>query len=323
MSDLTCIIQLMGGLGNQLFQYALGRTLQIERGAQVRYDASLYSLPGERALTLQNYCVHVPRTSLADRMLMRVSFGRTLGRLRPLAKVCGNSAVLKLHTDPRRGFDEEVMELKGYWYLRGWWQCPTYFENIRDVLLNEFLPREPLSGPNLQLHQKIEDSNAVCVHVRRGDLVSSPIYSKICKVQDSAYFSDCMAEVGSRVVNPHYFIFSDDPDWCRQNVKSDGRITYVDNNFAQKDYIDLFLMSGCRHFITANSTFSWWAAWLSMNSEKIVIVPPVWGQDGSGPPAKLIPAGWQVGLQPDLDPQPEENGDSKSGFLTQSLPSVY
>jgi hypothetical protein len=323
MSELSCIIQLMGGLGNQMFQYALGRALQIERGARVRYDASLYSLPGNRSLTVDKYCTHVPRTTLADRMRMRVSFGRTLGRLRPLARVCGNSAVLKIHTDPRQGFDADAMELEGLWYLRGWWQCPTYFENLRNVLLNEFLLREALSGMNLELQRQIEDCNAVCVHVRRGDLVSSPVYSKICNVQTAEYINDCMAEIERRMGDVHYFVFSDDPAWCRENLKREGRITFVDHNSGETDYIDLFLMSRCRHFVTANSTFSWWAAWLSTHAEKIVIVPPVWGQDGSGPPPKLIPAGWQIGLQPIERMEPEESGDSKSGFLTQTIPSVF
>jgi hypothetical protein len=124
-------------------------------------------------------------------------------------------------------------------------------------------------------------------------LVTHPIYSKETKVQPAEYYHDCMREMEDRLENPRFFIFSDDPKWARQNIT--GNATHVDNHDGSSDFIDLYLMSRCRHFVASNSTFSWWAAWLSPNSQKIVIVPKVWKFEMKGPPPDLVPGDWQIG----------------------------
>jgi hypothetical protein len=295
MPELRCIIQVMGGLGNQLFQYALGRSLEIERGADVRYDLSQFDHPGERALSLRKYRTRLTETSRLDKIMLRLSMGRTLGALRPLLRLTPASSPWEIHNDPRDGFDPAVRELRGRWYLRGWWQCPAYFECIRDTLLDEIQPAEALAGANLQTKSRIDETNSVCVHVRRGDFVSSPVYRRILKTQPADYFLAAMTEMRRRVGDATFFVFSDDADWARSHITMDAPIVYVNHNDSQHDYLDMFLMSSCRHFITANSTFSWWAAWLSRDQGKIVIVPSVWGAQGGGPPPGLIPAHWQIG----------------------------
>jgi hypothetical protein len=297
MSDLDCIIQIVGGLGNQMFQYALGRRLQILRNARVRFDLSMYKVKSDRDLTLAKYQTRIPTLSILDTVTTKLAFGRTLGKAAGVLQPLREQLLWQMHEDPRLGFDEKATALRGRWYLRGWWHTPAYFQDIRSTLLQEFTPREALAKSDRELLQQIRGVNAVCLHVRRGDLVNHPIYSKQLKLQSAEYYNSALAEVTERVSGAHVFVFSDDPAWTRQNIQSQAPITFMDKHDGQSDYIDLHLMSQCRHFITANSTFSWWAAWLSDSPGKIVIVPPVWGFDGAGPPPQLIPAGWQVGVE--------------------------
>jgi hypothetical protein len=306
MSDLDCIIQIYGGLGNQMFQYALGRRLVTGFGARVRYDLSMYEVKSDRELTLLKYRTFAPATSAMDRATMRLSFGRTLQKFASPFRAFGDQIFWKVFEDPRKGIEPKVMDLKGRWYLRGYWQCPAYFEDLRPLLLEEFKPRDPPSKLDCDLIRKIADVNAVCLHVRRGDYVSHPVYSKQLRVQSADYFNTCLAELTERLDHLHVFVFSDDPAWVRENIHGNAPITFMEKREGHSDFLDLHLMSHCRHFITSNSTFSWWAAWLSTNPDKIVIVPPAWGYDGSGPPTGLIPSDWQVGTA--MNHKPQEAG---------------
>jgi hypothetical protein len=294
MNNLDCIIHLSGGLGNQLFQYALGRRLQLEQRARVRYDLTMYKVKTDRDLTICKYRTKVPEVSGMDQTTMRLSFGRTLGRFASLLKPLKSQLFWQVLEDKRKGFDQEIVNLTGRWYLRGWWHAPAYFESLRPLLLEEFQPVEKLAEADHEVFKRIHDVNAVCLHVRRGDYVNHPVYSKQLKVQSADHYNTCLQEMIERVEKPHVFVFSDDAEWTRENIRGNAPITFMDKNKGSSDYIDLHLMSQCRHFITANSTFSWWAAWLAKNEEKIVMVPPVWGFDGAGPPPEMIPTEWEI-----------------------------
>ena len=177
MSDLDVIIYMLGGLGNQMFQYALGRRLQTERGANVRYDLSMYEVDTERALTLKKFNTTIPEVSGFDKLTMRLSFGRTTATVGKLLGPLAKPFLWQVYEDPANGLDLRVTQLKGRWYLRGWYQCPGYFENLRPQLLKEFELVEPLGKEDAEQLKQIQDVNAVCLHVRRGDLVTNPLYN--------------------------------------------------------------------------------------------------------------------------------------------------
>jgi Glycosyl transferase family 11 len=300
MDSLHCTIHMVGGLGNQMFQYALGRRLEIERRAHIRYDLAQYKVAGERDLNILKFRTRLPEPSRLDDVLFRLSLGRSLRLCRPFVKMLGPSVQCRYYEDKRQGYDPKVLKLTGRWYLHGWWQSHAILDPIQSMLREEFQLVAPLSGHDLEIQRRIDDVNAVSVHVRRGDLITHPIYSKTIKVQTPDYFKTSMRKIADQVGDPHFFVFSDDPDWCKEHVRIDAPITYMDHNDGRRDYVDLVLMSHCRHFITANSSFSWWGAWLSRNAEKIVIVPSVWGTDGSGPIPDLIPSGWQIEAEPTI-----------------------
>ena len=295
MSGLDCIIQMMGGIGNQLFQYAIGKKLEIDRKAAVRFDLGMYQNQSERALSIRKYKTFVPQITATDRATMRVSFGQKFSKVKSLLKPVAGGLMWNVLEDRIIGFEPRVMEITGRWYLRGYWQVPAYFDSIRPLILEQFQPVEPISKIDQELQKRILDVNAVSVHIRRGDLLTHPIYSKETKVQTADYYEASIRELAERVEHAHFFVFSDDPQWCRENIKGHDRITYVDNHDGSTDYVDLYLMSRCRHFVTANSTFSWWGAWLSAHEKKIVIVPTVWKFEMKGPPPGLVPNNWQIG----------------------------
>ena len=295
MSSLNCIIQMMGGIGNQLFQYAIGKRLEIDRKARVRYDLSMYANQAERALSIRKYKTDVPELTAMDRATMRVSFGKKFSKVKSIINPLAGGLLWNVLEDRIIGFEPRVMEITGRWYLRGYWQVPAYFDSIRPLILDQFQPVNPIPKSDQELQKQIADVNAVSVHIRRGDLLTHPIYSKETKVQTADYYQASIRELADRVENPRFFVFSDDPKWCRENICGHDQITYVDNHDGSTDYVDLFLMSRCRHFITANSTFSWWGAWLSSNENKIVIVPTVWKFEMNGPPPGLVPSSWQIG----------------------------
>lgn len=145
---------------------------------------------------------------------------------------------------------------------------------------------------NEQVAQNILSVNAVSLHVRRGDYVSNLTINQFHGTCSLEYYNQAIAQIAKKVETPHFFVFSDDPEWVKSNLKIDYSITIVDHNNADKNYEDIRLMSLCKHHIIANSSFSWWGAWLCRNPNKIVIAPLKWFNDKSINTTDLIPDGW-------------------------------
>jgi len=181
-------------------------------------------------------------------------------------------------------------------YLEGTFQDENYFLDIRDRLLEELELRTAHDARNVEFAQKIGSVEAVCLHVRRLHGVpntkdAKPLaQSSPWSYLDDAYYQRAVEQIEQRIANPHFFVFSDyaDPDWLRANVRTRHPIDLIAHNGADKDYEDFWLMGQCRHFIIANSTFSWWAAWLGRHPQKIVVAP----KDAIGRMITSVPASW-------------------------------
>jgi len=146
---------------------------------------------------------------------------------------------------------------------------------------------------NFQTAERISAVNAVCVHIRRGDYVSNPTTNQFHGNCSLEYYRPAMGIMALKVEDPNYFIFSDDPEWASDSLKGASSMTTVDHNKADRNYEDLRLMSLCKHHIIANSTFSWWGAWLCKYTGKIVIAPRRWFRDELLNTSDLIPTGWK------------------------------
>lgn len=280
--------QAQGGLGNQLFQYAAARRLAVRHGCPLVVDHHWFDhpRPGEtpRPLELNRYPV-VMRLATPFELLrwtpLRSRWGRYLKPLMPM----------NLLREHGHGVNRDVLSAPANSYLAGFWQSEAYFADIREQLLQELTPIEPPGPKDLAIMDRMQLGGSVSVHVRRGDyvsLASASAYHGLCTLD---YYRKAIAYVAERVPSPTLFVFSDDPEWTKARLKSPFPTHYVDHNPPEKAFQDLRLMSLCRHHILANSSFSWWGAWLSDPADGLVIAPERW-YAVDRPTPDLIPARW-------------------------------
>lgn len=272
---------LAGGLGNQMFQYAAGRALSLRRACPLQLDVSLLARPSHvtsRPYQLDGF--------ILDAELVSSYRHAGIERLRALM---GLAPPVWRHTAFR--FDPTVLDLPGYVRLLGFWQSEKYFEDCADVIRGDFAFREPPRGENAAVADEISASNAVSVHVRRGDYVSNPDVNRYHGTLPLEYYRAAAERVRRSEPDATFFVFSDDPTWCRTHLQLDAPVRLIDHN-QQRPVADLQLMSQCRHHIIANSTMSWWGAWLSAGRDNpVVIAPQRWAAaEDVGP--DLIPKHW-------------------------------
>jgi hypothetical protein len=272
------IARLQGGLGNQLFQYAAGRRLAGRREQELGLD-----IRDLRRTAKGN----TPRPYLLDRLniratvlpaaalLLRGHFPGRLGRVTGWRRVRETGGYLPLP------------EGRGGAYLDGYWQSWRYLQGQRPALLRDLVPLKPAAGRNALLLKQMAAENAVCVHVRRGDYASQPGAQAYHGLIGPAYYKAAAKRLGKAV----YYVFSDEPAWARRHLPLPGRRVIVDHNGVDAPEEDLRLMAACRHFIIANSSLSWWGAWLGVQKGKKVVAPAQWFK--AGPPTpELCPPAW-------------------------------
>ncbi|MCC6447868.1 MAG: alpha-1,2-fucosyltransferase, partial [Chitinophagaceae bacterium] len=189
-------------------------------------------------------------------------------------------------------FDENILKTPSDVYLEGYWQTEKYFKEISDILRKEFTFKIPPSEANQRMLDTIRLHNSVSIHIRRTDYITDPASSKDMGFCDIPYYKRAVSYLAERVADPHFYVFSDDMNWVRSNFALNFPVTYVDLNNADTNYEDMRLMSSCKHNIIANSTFSWWGAWLNSSEKKIVIAPKKWFNDTSKKSTDLVPENW-------------------------------
>ncbi|MCK4744844.1 alpha-1,2-fucosyltransferase, partial [Candidatus Parcubacteria bacterium] len=186
-------------------------------------------------------------------------------------------------------FDSKILKLIGNIYLDGYWQSEKYFKNIENSIRKEFTLKNDLQLKAKKLLRKIKNTESISIHIRRNDYISHKPANQYHGVCHLSYYKKAINVIIKKIDDPHFFVFSDDIDWCKKNLKIKFPTIFVEGN---KDYEDLILMSKCKHNIIANSTFSWWGAWLNNNPNKIVIAPKKWFRKKSINTKDLIPKTW-------------------------------
>lgn len=283
------VVKLMGGLGNQMFQYAAGRALSLRRRAPLYLDVSWFEQPRAGTTPRHYELGHLRCVEHFAGSWLRWKFARVEQR-RSEGLLLRNHAYIR---QSGRRFDEEAFGTQSkHVYLDGYWQCERYFEDARSTLLIDFALRAPPDPPNARMLASIGESNAVAVHVRRGDYVSNQSASALHGTCSVEYYKAAVTCVRERIGSPRFFIFSDEPDWVRHNLEL-ADAEYASHNPPDAGHEDLRLMTRCKHFIVANSSFSWWAAWLGQNPEKLVIAPRRWFADPSAEEGDIVPRSWQ------------------------------
>ncbi len=275
------IVKIDGGLGNQLFQYAFARGVSSRLKTNFRLDINSYKTYYKNVRGYSLNCFNIKQNFAKDSDFLGFVWGRKHHKIFDLfyKYLRLKSKIMPFYYQEQTfHFDPRVFERDGT-YFSGGWVTEKYFKDIAKEIREEITPVDLMSTESLTILEKIKNSNAVSVHVRRYDTGPDKIYSNTIDIQGTCsldYYRKAMGVVSAREKNPHFFVFSDNYVWASENLKSmPYTVTFVKNE-GRKDYEDMILMSSCKHNIIANSTFSWWGAWLNQNKDKIVVAPIRW-----------------------------------------------
>ncbi len=293
MSD-ALIVKLVGGLGNQMFQYAAGRALSLRQGRRLLIDATAYLHYRRHQGFEIKKVFHCPvGISSPERLRAVLGLARFEPVQRLLAKPLGQMFLPKtVLLEPHFHYWREFLSSHSCDFMLGYWQSEKYFESIRDILLDDFAFRTPLDARNSNAQLLISSSNSVSIHVRRGDYfhnAQARATHGLCSIE---YYQQAIRFMKASLDDPKLFFFSDDIEWVRYHLDPGGECCFVDWNTGADSYNDMRLMSLCKHNIIANSSFSWWGAWLNRNPDKIIIAPNRWFAAAIDD-SDLIPPTWR------------------------------
>lgn len=287
------IVKLMGGLGNQMFQYAAGKALALKNDCELKLDVEflLDRTNKPKNFIARNYDLDIFKlqvaiaTSEEIKKIIPQKQSRVLSKiLKPIFGFSGN--YLK---QPGFGFYNNFFEHSCPLYLDGYWQSEKFFKRFEPVIREDFEFKYPIPEQSLQLAKKISETNSICVNIRRGDFVNNELHG----VLGLDYYQDAERIITNKIKQPAYFIFSDDIYWCKNNISFEAPTEFIEHIHAGKKFNTyLQLMILCNHFIIPNSSFGWWAAWLNNNPSKIVIAPQKWFNNGPKDTQDLVPDNW-------------------------------
>lgn len=290
------LVKLMGGLGNQMFQYACAKQLAVIKDVPLKIDLSFLKNRGTDVLhTIREYELDIfnIKDGIANAEELNL-FKRNLedGRYILLHKYL--PFIFPYYTIREKAFayDQRLLKVHKNTYIDGFWQSYKYFSSEEQIIRQSFSFKKNPEGKNLEHIAAIAKNNSISLHVRRGDYVNDKNTNQYHGTCSLSYYQTAISIITSKIKNPHFFIFSDDMTWVKENIKPGFPHTYIDHNTGINSFEDLRLMSLCQHQIIANSSFSWWGAWLNNNPEKIVVAPDKWFADSSINTKDLYPQSW-------------------------------
>lgn len=285
----SIVVGLSGGLGNQMFQYAAGRSLASRLNTTLILDLSWFEGQTERQFALGHFCIDSEQ-SLPYPWLP--AYGRALlSRLsrRWFLRIMD----VPVWREPHFHYSDDFNSISAPVFLEGYWQSESYFREIRPLLLRDFSLKKPLPEACVNVLQEINGCDAICVHVRRGDYLSNPKAAKVHGTCSENYYQNGVRELCHGLAKPRCFVFSDDSDWVRESLSFDCPMTVVDINGPNEAHLDLVLMAACHYFLIANSSLSWWGAWLAPYPEKRIIAPKLWFLTSDKSTQDLLPESWE------------------------------
>lgn len=294
-TEKQIVIKLKGGMGNQMFQYAFGKTLaktaeKAGVSVDLLFDVTAYTDPIKKD-TKRPYMLDLLNTDAkiaddATALNARNPYGLISKVIRKINQ--------KLRTDDFVAFKADLLESPYKSYYEGYWQTEKYFLPIIERIRQEFTLREPLGKVAQSIYEKINsDPNAVAIFYRRTDYVGHKTFD----ISGQGYEERAMAHMSTQVPNMRLYVMSDDIDWVKANVTLPEGSVYVSSSKAQPvieipPHEEMKLASTCKHNIIPNSTFAWWGAWLNPNPNKIIIAPKDWVQGDASEYQDITPSGW-------------------------------
>lgn len=286
------IIRLKGGMGNQMFQYALGRSLSARLDCPLKLDLSALLDRSKKDFVHRDYDLHIFNS--------REDFLVSPGLLRKLYLTRSSKVTRFMKRQATRGrrhwkephfhlVPEILSQPTSDTVYEGWWQSARYFSEISEQIREEFSFHNELLPASATVMDRIRASNSVCLNVRRTDFLKVDTLNTTNK----DYFLRSVRYISERVENPTFFVFSDDMAWCEQHLQLPHETVFVHHDLKGEKFGNYHrLMRACRHFIIPNSSFAWWAVWLSDAPDKIVIAPRNWFNDPSIDTTDLVPESW-------------------------------
>ncbi|MEN9524276.1 MAG: hypothetical protein RL536_345 [Candidatus Parcubacteria bacterium] len=294
---MSIIVKTYGGLGNQLFQYAFARSVSARLKTDFLLDIDVS--PIYKDLRVHKFSLEYFHTIVRPAKANDLSGFVWLKRHKKIFNFLYKYIRLKsklmpfYYPEKTFGYDPDVFFKGKNTYFDGFWQTEKYFKNIESEIRKEVTVINPLSDYSQGISDRIQKSNAVSLHVRRTDYVTHAASNAFHGVCSPEFYREAIDYIAERVSSPHFFIFSDDYDWVVENFKFLKYPYLCIKNGADKNYEDLALMSHCKHHIIANSSFSWWGAWLNPRKDKIVIAPKRWfANSPKQSTVDLLPESW-------------------------------
>lgn len=274
------IVKLKGGLGNQLFQYAFGTFLSSQKNESLKLDIS--SL-GSKNDTKREYQLNKFNIKAG------ISSPEELKKFKPSA--WSDFLHKKILRQFHIGWEPNILQSKST-YFEGYFQSYKYLDSIRNQLLSEITLKNPIANTYQEILNKIKNTNSVAIHIRRGDFTDNQKIKLIHQTINLDYYQKAITIIKQKIANPTWYIFSDDIEWAKANLQIDQLTIFVSPPEGSDQAQELILMSKCKHQIIANSTFSWWAAYLNQNPNKIVIAPKKWNNRYQKYYQHLLPNDW-------------------------------
>lgn len=271
------IVVICNGLGNQMSQYAFYLNKK-KLDSSTRFIFDRRSLSTHNGYELKRAFGIEYTESISDRLLFYIFRFLLIERIqivsRPLKYILKTFGIVVINERPNYDFDAEIIKpARGIRFFYGGWHSEKNFNDVKNLVISTFkFCKTKQNEIEVNLLEEIRNTNSVSIHVRRGDFltgINKELYGSICTPE---YFKEAIKKILSLVENPHFYVFSNDVDWVKTNLNYEN-LTVVDFNHGQNSWIDMYLMSKCKHNINSNSTFSWWGAWLNSNPGKIIVVP--------------------------------------------------
>jgi hypothetical protein len=287
-------VVLKGGMGNQLFQYSLGLYLSVLNSSELVLDLTyLNNSPAfivKRDYSLEMFNINHKCINQNTFNPLFSNIGRSeilrYAKINRFANIFSNIIYVS-ETKPFI-YDHKLISLKGNLYLNGYWQNYKYIENINNLIKEKFSIKSEYLLNCSELYNLISNSESVCVNIRRTDFVINKLYGDT----SIDYYRNAYNYIKEKLNKPIFVINSDDIEWCKKNLQFMEPKIYIELENDYKYITQFYLMKNCKHFIIPNSTFAWWAAFLSDNKRKIVITPRKWFKDGKINHTGLIPSDW-------------------------------
>lgn len=283
------VVPLVGGLGNQMFQYAAARAVALRTGSVVKLELSWFGTDPDRQYALAPFSIEATTITSEKRATRKNNLLRRLLRRLPIARKKNGLPVFK---EASFAFDPRIQNVGVPIALDGYFQSEKYFSQYRSQIAADFRIREAPKPQTAEMLTKINQTDAICLHIRRGDYVTNKAANAHHGTCSLEYYEAGLVRVAEGLDRPHCFVFSDDPAWARENFVPNVPVTYVDIHGPDQAHEDLRLMAACQNYVIANSSLSWWGAWLGSHANKKVVAPAKWFQKQDIDTSDLVPSSW-------------------------------